>query len=182
MVAPALKVAGLGAAVGVLFAAASQAQIGERVRIGAFEIDATEVTIAQFRAFAEATALETAAERTGGGFEWGAGWERRPGWTVYRPYSRDPDSLEEPAVHVSWHEAEGYCAWREGRLPTFAEWRRGAADREGDVAVQYQREYIKRMRMLGVVAAGRHLVGADLGKPFGAQPRFETDWVHALLQ
>ena len=41
----------------------------------------TEVTIGDFRKFAEATNFRTQAEIEGGGFEYGAGWERRPGWT-----------------------------------------------------------------------------------------------------
>lgn len=98
----------------------------EPVRIGGFAIDATEVTIAQFHAFAEATRLQTAAEQAGGGFEWGAGWERRQGWTVYRPYGGPPESESEPAVHVSWQEAETYCRWLGGRLPNFDEWQRAA--------------------------------------------------------
>ncbi|YBV94325.1 formylglycine-generating enzyme family protein (plasmid) [Phyllobacteriaceae bacterium JZ32] len=104
----------------------ARTEIGERVTVGAFQIDATEVTIRQFREFAEATGLETAAEKSGGGFEWGSGWERRPGWTVYRPFGAEPTSLDEPAVHVGWEEASAYCRWRGGRLPTAQEWRLAA--------------------------------------------------------
>lgn len=106
--------------------ATAGAQVGERIDLGAIALDATEVTIAQFRKFAEATAFRTEAEKAGGGFEWGHGWERRPSWTVYRPYGRDPESADEPAVHVTWHEAQAYCRWAGGRLPSFAEWQRAA--------------------------------------------------------
>jgi sulfatase modifying factor 1 len=110
------------AALIIFSAGAASAASGERVRIAGFELDATEVTIGEFREFATATNLETEAEKVGGGFEWGSGWERRPGWTIYRPYGREPTSTEEPAVHVNWHEASAYCRWRGGRLPTFEEW------------------------------------------------------------
>ncbi|UYN93427.1 MAG: formylglycine-generating enzyme family protein [Enhydrobacter sp.] len=104
----------------------ADATAGGPVHLGAFAMDATEVTIGGFRAFAQATGLVTAAEKAGGGHEWGAGWERRPGWTVYRPFGSEPDSADEPAVHVTWQEAADYCRWRGGRLPTAGEWRRAA--------------------------------------------------------
>jgi formylglycine-generating enzyme len=113
-------------AVFLLFANGARAGAGDRVSVGSFAIDATEVTIAQFREFAGATGFKTEAERRGGGFEYGAGWERRHGWTVYRPFGRDPASPNEPAVHVTWHEANSYCRWRGGRLPTAEEWKRAA--------------------------------------------------------
>lgn len=98
------------------------AQVGEKVRIGTFLIDRTEVTIGQFRAYARGSNLVTEAERAGGGFEYGAGWERRPGWTVYRPFGAEPASDKEPAVHLAWAEAEAYCRAARGRLPSAAEW------------------------------------------------------------
>jgi formylglycine-generating enzyme required for sulfatase activity len=110
----------------VAIASVARAEVGGRVAIADFEIETTEVTIRQFGEFAEATGLETLAEKSGGGFEWGSGWERRSGWTVYRPFGAEPASLNEPAVHVTWEEASAYCRWRAGRLPTAQEWRLAA--------------------------------------------------------
>jgi sulfatase modifying factor 1 len=104
---------------------AALAQIGERVSIGSFSIDRTEVTQGQFRAYASQTGSITMAERSGGGFEYAAGWERRPGWTVYQPFGQ-PVSPREPAAHVTWAEAAAYCRWAGGRLPMAAEWRQAA--------------------------------------------------------
>jgi sulfatase modifying factor 1 len=101
------------------------AQAPDRVRIGAFAIDRTEVTIGQFRSFARATNLTTAAERDGGGFEFAGGWTRRAGWSYARPQGQ-PGADDEPATHVSWHEASRYCAHVGGRLPSMAEWRAAA--------------------------------------------------------
>jgi formylglycine-generating enzyme len=105
----------------VVLCMVSPAIAAERVRLGAFAIDRTEVTIAAFRSFSRATSLVTTAERDGGGFEFAAGWTRRAGWTFERPQG-DPGNADEPATHLTWHEASRYCAHVGGRLPTFPEW------------------------------------------------------------
>ncbi|MCU0969908.1 MAG: formylglycine-generating enzyme family protein [Rubrivivax sp.] len=114
----------LPAGAGVL-AAAPAAGI-DWVRVGAFEIARTETTVGQFRAFAAATGTVTRAERDGGGEVYEAGWVRKPGWTWRAPFGAAvPVRDDEPAVHVTWHEAAAFCRWAGGRLPTDAEW--GAA-------------------------------------------------------
>ncbi len=109
--------------------AAAQAQVGERVTLedlGGLQIDRTEVTIDQLARYVAATGIVTRAEREGGGFEYVAGWQRRPGWTWRRPDGADPASMQLPAVHLTHAEAEAYCRWAGGRLPTAAEWRSAA--------------------------------------------------------
>lgn len=105
--------------------AAGGSIIGNRIDISTFAIDATEVTVGQFARFAAKHRMTTAAEREGGGFEYGAGWERRPGWTYKTPYGK-PAADDEPAVHLSWHEAKAYCEDAGGSLPTEAQWRSAA--------------------------------------------------------
>lgn len=105
--------------------AAPSAQASERVRIGAFALDRSEVTIGQFRSFARTVDLTTAAEREGGGFDFSAGWVRREGWNFERPQG-EPGADDEPAVHISWHDASRYCSHVGGRLPTIGEWRSAA--------------------------------------------------------
>lgn len=39
----------------------------------------------------------------------GAGWERRLGWTYKSPQGA-PALGNEPAVHISWTEAQAFCA------------------------------------------------------------------------
>jgi formylglycine-generating enzyme required for sulfatase activity len=97
----------------------------DRVALGAFAIDRTEASIAEFRAFAQATGLATAAERNGGGHEYAGGWVRRPGWTYEAPAGR-PGNGGEPAAHITWEEAQAFCRHRGGRLPSMAEWRLAA--------------------------------------------------------
>ena len=95
--------------------------LADRITVGEFEIDETEVTVSEFATFADLVGLTTAAERDGGGFEWDAGWERRSGWNFRKPYG-EPAAPDEPAVHINWNEANEYCKAVDGRLPTREEW------------------------------------------------------------
>jgi formylglycine-generating enzyme required for sulfatase activity len=103
-----------------------------RVRITKpFYIGANELTVAQFRAFVEATGHKTDAEKDSKG-----GW----GYTAddRRPFLRDPrftwrstgfeQTDDHPAVNVSWNDAAAFARWlsqkesKTYRLPTEAEW------------------------------------------------------------
>ena len=90
-------------------------------QITRFAIDRTEVTIGEVAAYAQATGFVSQAEREGGGFEFDGGWTRRPNWTWRTPFGI-PASPDEPAVHLSFAEAQSVCQWRGMRLPTDAQW------------------------------------------------------------
>ncbi len=89
--------------------------------LSSFLIARSETTVAQFRRFVQATGRVTEAEKRGGGQEYVGGWVQRPGWTWQAPFGR-PAADDEPAVHLTWHEARDFCRWAGARLPTDAEW------------------------------------------------------------
>jgi formylglycine-generating enzyme required for sulfatase activity/tRNA A-37 threonylcarbamoyl transferase component Bud32 len=87
-----------------------------------FELDREEVTVGQFARFVADTGHVTDAERAG--FSWvgplkisGLTWRRPDGET-----DAERDLARHPVVHVSAVDADAYCRWSGGRLPTRDEW------------------------------------------------------------
>lgn len=84
---------------------------------------AHEVDIAPFRI---ARSLVTNAEYLAFVEQGGAApryWEKQDGKWLERRFDRSlPLAPHEPVRHVSWDEAQAYCAWAKRRLPTEAEW------------------------------------------------------------
>lgn len=86
-----------------------------------FEIARTETTVGQFARFVAAMGRRTEAERRGGGQVYERGCEQRPGWVWRAPYGQ-PANDREPAAHITFDEAQAFCRWAGGRLPTDREW------------------------------------------------------------
>jgi sulfatase modifying factor 1 len=99
-----------------------------RVRITqSFYLAACEVTVGQFRQFADATGYQTDAEKEGWSYGWKDGkWGRQQGLNWRAPGFQQ--NFDHPVVCVSWNDAKAFCEWlgrKEGksyRLPTEAEW------------------------------------------------------------
>jgi serine/threonine protein kinase len=45
--------------------------------------------------------------------------------SIYRYYGTEP-YYNYPVINISWHQAQGYCKWRGGHLPTEAQWEKAA--------------------------------------------------------
>lgn len=93
--------------------------------IDGFSIDRTEVSVGQFKIFARETGFVSKAEREGGGRVYDSGWVQKTGWNWQAPFG-EPAGDDEPAVHLTFDEAEAYCSWAGKRLPTKDEWRMAA--------------------------------------------------------
>ena len=111
------------------------------VELSPFAIEAHAVTNRRFADFVDATGYMTDAERYGWSFVFAgllpdsfpdtrgvvdAPWWRQVFGATWRcpegPQSVIEDRLDHPVVHVSWRDAEAFCAWAQLRLPTEAEW------------------------------------------------------------
>lgn len=96
----------------------------------AFLLGRHEVTVGQFRRFAEATGYQTQVERTGTGANslnlQTGGIQQRPATNWRSPGFAQTD--DHPVVCVSWSDATAFCQWMSAqtgqvcRLPTEAEW------------------------------------------------------------
>jgi EgtB-related family protein len=129
-------------------------ELGEmQQEVSAFEIDPQAVRWAEFLPFVEAGGYEQARWWTPAGWAWrqtaALGGTQPPGlagevgearatgpaaqrylrrdgrrWQVWRQGRWTLLDLAEPACHLTWHEAQAWCAWAGRRLPTEFEWER----------------------------------------------------------
>lgn len=101
------------------------------IYVPAFSISPTEVTVAEYKAFCDAT---------------GRPWPQQPVGSTDR----------HPIVNVTWYDADDYCRWKGGHLPTEAEWEVAALGEErtrysGDGAVSKvaSRKWLSRVAKHG---------------------------------
>jgi formylglycine-generating enzyme required for sulfatase activity len=86
-------------------------QPAHRPLLDRFAIDRTEVTNRRYRACVAHGPCTPPARRDS---------------KTRRDYYRDPTFADHPVVNVDWYQAETFCRWVGGRLPTEAEWEKAA--------------------------------------------------------
>jgi formylglycine-generating enzyme required for sulfatase activity len=114
-----------------------------RLYLPDYAIAQTPTTVAQFEAFVQATDHQPTTETVGGGWVWdGKEWKQIKGadWRHPRgPQSDVREKAQHPVTQVSWHDAVAYCRWlskvtgRSYRLPSEAEWEKGARGTDGRI-------------------------------------------------
>ncbi|RMG95569.1 MAG: hypothetical protein D6706_11715 [Chloroflexi bacterium] len=89
----------------------SDEQPAHLVRIDPYFIDETEVTNGQYALCVDAGVCSPPAN---------------PGATYHPAYYGDPAFADYPVIFVTWFDAQTFCEWRGGRLPSEAEWEKAA--------------------------------------------------------
>jgi gamma-glutamyl hercynylcysteine S-oxide synthase len=106
------------------------------VEVAPFRIGAWAVTCGEYAAFVDDGGYRRRslwssagwAHREEAGLEAPLFWERRDGaWWTRTMDEEAPVPPDHPVCHVCAYEAEAYCAWAEGRLPTEVEWEAAAS-------------------------------------------------------
>jgi formylglycine-generating enzyme required for sulfatase activity len=83
------------------------------VDVAGFELSRTPVTNAQYAEFVAESRAEAPAD-----------------WADTRPPA---DRRDHPVTWVDWHDADAFCRWAGGRLPTEAEWEKAARGTDGRI-------------------------------------------------
>jgi formylglycine-generating enzyme len=119
-----LALLGSLALLALIFANPSHAQnnpVGATAKIHGLTWDLHEMTIGQVKQMAKATGFVSRAEQEGGGFVYEFGWTKKSGWNWQAPFGV-PGRDHEPAVHLTFDEAQSICRFFGKRLPTDKEW------------------------------------------------------------
>ena len=130
----------------------------------------TEVTVAQFKHFVEATDYRTDAERAGRSFVFqptgfasvvGANWRNPKG-------NGQPSPDDFPVVHITYNDAAAYASWAGLRLPTEREWENAAGSKNFPWGDSWSASACRHSVGRGVGASGGPVAVGSF--PQGASP------------
>jgi len=85
------------------------------VTLNAFYIDQYEVTNSRYALCVDAGVCDSTTDTSA----YESSYSRRF-------YYGNPEYADYPLIYASWYEAQAYCQWRGGHLPTEAEWEKAA--------------------------------------------------------
>ena len=146
------------------------------VYLDAYFIDLTEVTNQAYEACVKAGGCSPI--QLDACHIWSGGWKK--GGPLDPPMA----AADHPVVCVTWHQASGYCEWRERRLPTEAEWEKAARGDDGRRnpwgAEDATCEFAVKMESGAGCGTGSTLSAGS--KPEGASPYGALDLVGSVWE
>lgn len=98
-----------------------------RVTVSPFALGQYPVTVQEYRRFVDAGGYEDPSLWVPQGWA----WREKQGHGVPDSWGDQLRHPNRPAVGVSWYEADAFCRWSGGRLPTEAEWELATRGPEG---------------------------------------------------
>jgi formylglycine-generating enzyme required for sulfatase activity len=154
-----------------------------------FWLGATELTVADWKIFVEATGYQTEPEKTGAGiWVWRTGgYDQQPGTSWKNPGNGTATSDNHPVVGVAWPDAQAFCGWLNTRekvagrlpagyayaLPTEAQWE--YACKAGTNAVDTEKPDDVAWH-LGTSEKVVHAVGQKQANPWGFHDMIGNVW------